>query len=160
MKRVRSLLGSLISGIARIHGRVLDGLVYMLETGVLLVRSFLKGCAILFGMGGCLAVFLLIGPVGSWLIRHPLALIILLLILIFPIIGAISITFLKNFKAVSTRYLQNLAAWLKDPQQHRYRSYQTFKQAYRRAQEEAAHREQARRARQQQEWAERFQQWQ
>jgi hypothetical protein len=160
MNFVRNLLGSLIYGIAKAHAYILDGLVYILETGVLLARSFIKGCVVLLGMGGCLAVFLLVGPVGTWLLRHPAALAAVLFILIFPVLGAASVSFLKYFKAVSTNYLFNLARFLKDHGNVQYRSYRFYKEAYRQAEEAAARREQARREQQQREWEQRFWQWQ
>lgn len=160
MKFVRKLLGHLISGIAKAHAFILDGLVYIIETGVLMAKSFIKGCAILLGMGGCLAVFLLLGPVGGWLISHPAALAAVLFILVFPILGAASVSFLKYFKAVSTNYLSNLAHYLKDQDNVRYRSYRYYKEAYRQAEEAAARRERARREQEQREWEQRFWHWQ
>ena len=160
MNFIRKLLGNIIYGLARAHAFVLDGLVYLLETGVLLARSFIKGCVVLLGMGGCLAVFLLVGPVGTWLLRHPAALAAVLFVLIFPVLGAASVSFLKYFKAVSTGYLFHLAHYLKDYGSVQYRSYRYYKDAYRQAEEAAARREQARREQQQREWEQRFWQWQ
>lgn len=153
------LIGKAIQGFAKVHSLVLDGLVYVIETGVLLVKSFLKGCMIIIGMGGCLIVFLLMGPVGAWLLSNPGALFVLLFILIFPLLGAASVSFLKYFQAVSSQYLLNLARHLQDPDRFKYRPYRFYKQAFRHAEEEAARREQARRAQQQREWEERFRQW-
>lgn len=155
----RRLLSKIIYGIAKAHSFILDGLVYVIETGVLLSKSFMRGCALLISMGGCLAVLLLVGPVGSWLFQHPAAQTILLLIIVFPILGAASVSYLKYFKEVSTQYLFNLSQYLEDPQSVPYRPYRYYKQAYRKAEEEAARREQARREQQQREWEERFRQW-
>ena len=160
MNFIRKLLGNLINGFTKAYAFILDGLVYIVETGILLARSFIKGCAVLFGMGGCLAVFLLAGPVGSWLIRNPAALAAVLVVLLFPIMGAASVSFLKYFKTVSTSYLFNLASFLKDFGNVRYRSYRSYKEDYRQAEETAARREQARREQQQREWEQRFRQWQ
>lgn len=153
------LIGKAIRGFAKVHSLVLDGLVYVIETGVLLAKSFLKGCLIIIGMGGCLVLFLLMGPVGAWLLSNPGVLLIMLFILIFPLLGAVFVSFLKYFQTVSSQYLQNLASYLQYPDRFKYRPYRYFKQAFRRAEEEAARREQARREQQQREWEERFRQW-
>ena len=160
MRLIRKLIARAIRRVAKIHAFILDSLVYAIETGILLAKSFLKGCVLLLGTGGCLIFFLFLGPVGGWFARNPWMLLVFLIILIFPILGAISSSFLSYFKAVSTQYLMNLARYLEYPEQASYRPYRYYKQAYRRAQEDAARREQARRQQQQREWEERFRQWQ
>lgn len=159
MKFIKRILGKIIHAIARAHRFVLRGLVYLLETGILLAKGFLKGCLVLFSMGGCLLVFLLIGPVGVWLLRNPLILLILLLIVTFPILGAILLNKLKDFQIISERHLFGLAEYLQDPDHHTRRSYKYHKQAYQVEKDAQARREWERRERQQQMWEERFRQW-
>lgn len=160
MRHIKKLLGKIIYQLTRAHVFILEGLASLIESGVLLAKSFLKGCIVLISMGGCLVIFLLIGPVGGWLFTHPWVLGILLLIMIFPILGAASVSFLTYFKTVSSQYLFHLANCLQDPEHYRYQPYKYYKQAYRQAEEDRARRERARRDRQQRAWEDRFRQWQ
>jgi DnaJ-domain-containing protein 1 len=107
-------------------------------------------------MGGCLIVFLLIGPVGVWLLQNPIVLVILILIVTFPILGAILLGKLQDYQVVSERYLFGLAEYLKDPEHHTRRSYKYYKQAFQNQKAEQARREWERRAREQRMWEERF----
>lgn len=159
MHIIRNILSKIVYGIARAHAFLLDGLVYIIETGVLLVRSFLRGCAILISMGGCLAVILLLGPVGHWITQHPSLIVVSLIILVFPLLGAASVSFLKAFKEISTRYLFHLSRHLEDPERYMYHAYRFYRQAYRQAEEDAQRRERDRREQQQKAWEDRFRQW-
>ena len=156
---IRKWVGKAIKGLASAQAFLLGGLVSLLETGILLAKSFIRGCALLVSMGGCLAVFLLVGPVGAWLFSHPAVLAALLVLLFFPILGAAFSSALSAYRAICTAYLLNLAAHLQSPDEHPYRSYNTFRQAHRQAEEDAARREQERREQQQRAWEERFRQW-
>lgn len=159
MQAFRRLLGRMIHGLAKAQSFILGGLVYLLESGVLLAKSFIRGCAVLISMGGCLAVFLLIGPVGAWLFSHPGVLAVLLVLLFFPVLGAAFSNALSAYRTICTAYLNNLAAHLRSPDTHPYRTYAYYRQAARDAEEAAARREQERRRQQQQAWEERFRQW-
>ena len=156
---IRKMLGKAIYGLAKAQDYLLGGLVSLLETGILLAKSFLRGCALLISMGGCLAVFLLVGQVGAWLFSHPAVLAAVLVLLFFPILGAAFSSVLSSYRAICTAYLLNLAAHLQSPGEKPYRSYDTFRQAHRQAEEAAARREQERREQQQRAWEERFRQW-
>ena len=155
----RRMLGGLIHGLARAQSFVLGGLVSLIETGVLLAKSFIRSCAVIISMGGCLAVFLLLGPVGAWLFSRPGFLTALLVLIFFPLLGAAFSTALSAYRKISTAYLFNLANYLKNPTQFPYRPYDHFRQAARRAEENAAWQEQERRRQQQRAWEERFRQW-
>jgi len=157
MKRI---LGKIIHAIAVAHRFILSGLVHVIETGVLLAKSFIKGCLLLFSMGGCLVVFLLIGPIGAWIFSHPIILVILVLIVFFPVLGAIFVGYLNDFKEVSTRYLFGLSEYLMRPDMNQRRSYSYHRQAYRTEKAEEARRARERREWQQRMWEERFRRWQ
>ena len=159
MRMIKKFVGRLIFGFAKVLSHTLDGLIYAIETGVLLAKSFLKGCAVLISMGGCLFILLMIGPLGTILLRNPIALPLLFLIMIFPVIGAISIVYLKYIKYITTKYLFHLAEHLMDSEKVQYRSFGEFKEDFRRAEEERIRREQERRRQQQRQWEERFRQW-
>lgn len=156
---IKKMCGKTIYGAAKGLAFVLDGFISITETGVLMARSFLKGCALLISMGGCFFILLLIGPLGSWLLLNPRAMLTALIILFFPLIGAVFIVYLKYLKYITTEYLYNLAGyWMGEPDAT-YHTMAYFKEAYRRAEEEKVRQEQRRRAEQQREWDQRFQQW-
>jgi hypothetical protein len=157
---IRKQLGNIIGGFAKAHAFVLDGLIYLVETGVLLAKSFIKGCVLILSMGGCLVFFLLIGPLGRWLFLHPGLLTFVFILVLFPLLGAASIPWLKYFRQVSVQYLVNLSRFLQNPEQYAYRPWSYFKRAYQKAQDEAERRERAWREQQQRAWEERFRQWQ
>lgn len=159
MRMIKRLVGRLIYGFAKTLSHALDALIYAIETGVLLAKSFMKGCALLISMGGCLFLLLMIGPLGSLLFRNPVVFPILFLIFIFPVLGAISIAYLKYIKYITTHYLFHLANHWMDSEKVAYRSFRKFKEDFRRAEAERIRREQERRYEQQRQWEERFQQW-
>ena len=160
MRLIKRIIGKIIYGLAVANRFLLRGLVYLIESGILLAKSFLKGCFLLFSMGGCLFVLLLIGPLGAWLLSHPVVLLVLILIVAFPILGAVLLTKLSDYQEISSRFLFGLADYLKSPEGKTRRSYRYHAQAYRTEKEEQARRERERRARQQRMWEERFRQWQ
>jgi DnaJ-domain-containing protein 1 len=159
MNIINWMLGKTIYGFAKGLAFVLDGFISVTETGILMAKSFLKGCAVLISMGGCLFILLLIGPLGTWLLINPQMLLLFLLILFFPIFGAIFIVYLKYLKYITTEYLFHLSRYLIEGETVAYRSFDYFRQAYRKAEEEKVRQEQRRRQEQQREWEERFRQW-
>jgi hypothetical protein len=159
MKALCRVLGTIIYGVTKAYSFLLRGFVSLLETGILMVKSFLRGCALLISMGGCLAIVLLVGPVGRWLITHPGSLLILIAILAFPLLGALSVTYLNYFETVSTQYLYNLVHHLKDPSGVPYHPFKHYRDAYRQAEEAEARRKQQRREQQRRAWEEQFRNW-
>ena len=159
MKFIKKILGKIVYGIAVTNRFILNGLVYLIESGILLAKSFLKGCFLLLSLGGCL-FFLLLIPLGGWLLSNPLVLVILILVVAFPILGAILLGKLKDYQEVSSRFLFARAEYLKDPDRNTKRSYAYHKQAYETEQAEQVRRAWERRAQQQRMWEERFRQWQ
>ncbi len=158
-KILRRMLGSIIYGLAKAQSFLLGGLVSLLETGVLLAKSFIRSCAVIISMGGCLVLFLLVGPLGAWLFSHPGLFTGLLVLIFFPVLGAAFSTALSAYRKISTAYLFNLANYLKDSAKFTYRTYDYYRQAARQAEEAAAWQEQERRRQQQRAWEERFRQW-
>lgn len=160
MRLIKKILGKFILSFTKFHRSVLDGLIYVIETGVLLSKSFIKGCLFILGIGGCLFFILLLGPLGELLFSHPIILLILFLIVIFPILGAVSVSYLNEYKIISVAYLENLSASLLDPEHHQYQKYKFFKNKRQQEKADQARRAQERRDAQQRMWEERFRQWQ
>lgn len=159
MRFIKRILGKIVYGIAVANRFILNGLVYLIETGILLAKSFLKGCLVLLSVGGCLFLLLLI-PLGGWLLSNPLVLVILILVVAFPILGAIMMGRLKDYQEVSSRFFFGRAEYLRNPDGKTKRSYQYHKQAYYAEKAEQARREWERRVQQQRMWEERFRRWQ
>jgi len=159
MKFIKRIFGKIIYGIAVANRFILSGLVYLIESGILLAKSFIKGCFLLLSLGGCLFLLLLI-PLGGWLLSNPLVLVILILVVAFPILGAVLLGKLKDYQEVSSRFLFGRAEYYKDPTGRTKRSYSYHKQAYETEKAEQARRAWEKRARQQRMWEERFRQWQ
>jgi len=159
MKFIKRILGKIVYGIAVANRFVLNGLVYLIESGILLAKSFLKGCFVLLSLFGCVFLLLLI-PLGGWLLSNPLVLVILILIVAFPILGAVMMGRIKDYQEISSRFLFGRAEYLKNPDGKTKRSYQYHKQAYYAEKAEQARREWERRAQQQRMWEERFRRWQ
>lgn len=160
MKFIKRMLGKIIYGIAVANRAVLRGLIYLIETGILLAKSFIKGCVVFLAMGGCLFALLISVFLGGWLLSNPIGLVILILIVAFPILGAVLLGKLKDYQEVSSRFLFGRAEYLQDPDTHTKRSYSYHKQAYETEKAEQARRAWEKRARQQRMWEERFRQWQ
>ncbi|SMP38620.1 DnaJ domain-containing protein [Anoxynatronum buryatiense] len=156
---IKKILGKGVYGLAKGIGAVLDGLIYATETMVLIAKSFLRGCAVLISMGGCLFFFLMIGPLGAWLLGNPGILLLLMMILFIPVAGALFITYLKYVKYILTEYLFHTANCWMGKSGYSYKAFDHFKKAYRQAEEDRIKRERQRRYEQQREWEERFQQW-
>ncbi len=159
MRFIQRVFGKIIYGIAVANRFVLNGLVYLIESGILLAKSFIKGCLLLLSLGGCLFLLLLI-PLGGWLLANPLILVILILVVAFPVVGALWLGKLKDYQEVSSRFLFGRAEYYKDPTGRTKRSYGYHKQAYETEKADQARRAWERRAQQQRMWEERFRQWQ
>lgn len=159
MRLIKKILGNIVYGLAVANRFILNGLVYLIESGILLAKSFLKGCLLLLSVGGCLFILLLI-PLGGWLLSNPLVLLILILLIAFPILGALMMGRLKDYQEVSSRFLFGRAEYLRNQQGKTKRSYQYHKQAYYAEKAEQARQEWEKRAQQQRMWEERFRRWQ
>ncbi len=159
MTYIKKIMGKVVYTLAKVVAALLDWMIYATETLILMAKSFLKGCAFLMSMGGCLFFLLFIGPFGVWLLANPGMMLLFLLILFVPMTGALFITYLKYVKFITTAYLFNVANYWMDETHHQYKTFDHFKQTYRKAEQERINREQQRRYQQQKAWEERFTQW-
>ncbi|MDR5658429.1 DnaJ domain-containing protein [Serpentinicella sp. ANB-PHB4] len=159
MTIINKLLGKIIYSIGSFLAVVLDILIGIIETVVLTVRSITKGCFALISMGGCLFILLFAGPLGLRILAQPGGLFIVLFLLIFPVLGASMVSYLRYLKYIWTEFLFNLGNYLNDKKKYQYKPLREFQLAYRRAEEERRKEEQRRRYEEQKEWAERFARW-
>lgn len=162
MKFIKKILGKIVYGIAVVNRFILRRLVNLIETITLLAKTFLKGCAVIMSLGGCVVAFWLVVIFGgwNWLINHPLVILTLSTTMLFAILGALMVEKVKDYIEVSSRFLFGRAEYLKDPDKHTKRSYRYHKYTYDAEKAEQARREWQRRAQQQRVWEERFRGWQ
>ena len=160
MNVIKKILGKILYGIAKALSVIMDSLIQLIETMVLFVGSFLKGCLTMISMGGCL-FFLLFANLGFRILRNPVALPTILFLLAFLIFGGKLVSYLKYLKYTTTEYLFNTANYLIVGQNYQYKAFSEYKAAYKKAEEERIREEQRRYYEQQRAWEERVkQQWQ
>ena len=158
MNAINQLSGKMIYAIAKILSAIMEGAIQLIETSVLLIRSMFKMLAVLISMGGCL-FFFLIGSIGIRILSNPAAMLTLIIMIVYPVIGIRLVAYLTYLKYVTTEYLFNLANHLMNENKYSYQSFNAYKTAYRKAEEERIREEQRRYYEQQREWNERFSQW-
>ena len=160
MSVIKKVLGKIIYAIAKAISVVMNSLIQLIETMVLFIRSITKGCLALLSMGGCLVVLLFAGPLGIRILTDPYALFTVLFFMIFPMVGAKLVSHMKYIKYVTTEFLFNLANYLIDGKNYRYKAFNEYKLAYKKAEQERQTQEQRRYYEQQRKWGEQFkQQW-
>jgi DnaJ-domain-containing protein 1 len=156
----KRILGKILFAIAQLISVILDIVIKLIETIVTFVRSIAIGFVALIGMGGCLILMLLAGPFGILILANPVVLLTLLFFVVFPILGTKFVSYLKYLKYILTEFLFDRANYLIDGISYRFQSFDEYKYAYKRMEEERKRREQERRyAEQQKEWEEQFRQW-
>lgn len=159
MSVIKKITGKILFAATKAITVIMHSLIQLIETIVLLVRSISKGFIALISMGGCLLFLFLVGPLGIGILMNPVALLTLLFFLLFPILGNILVSYLNYLKYIVTGYLFNLANYLMDGINYKYKSFGQYKAAYKKAEEERKSREQRRYYEQQREWEERLRQW-
>lgn len=160
MNIFKKILGKILYFLAKIISTILDGVIKLIEIVVTFVRSIAIGFAALIGMGGCLILALLAGPFGIFILANPVVLLTLLFFVVFPILGTKFVSYLKYIKYTITEFLFDRANYLIDGIGYKFKSFNEYKNAYKKMEEERKRREQQRRyAEQQREWQERFEQW-
>lgn len=154
------ITGNIVYAAATVVDVVLKVIISIAAFMVGLVQSIARGFAALIGMGGCLIVFFLMSPFGLAILFHPVTLLIIFFMVIFPILGTKFISYLKYIKYVLTEYLYDRADFLISGKKDDFKSFNDYANRYRKMEEdkERAERER-RRAEQQKEWEERFKQW-
>ena len=153
---LKKFSGSIVKGTGKVVEFTLDLLIGIIEVIVTLVVSVGRGILALLSAGGCLLIILL----GPTILFHPATLPIIILLIIIPLLGSKSISYLKYIKYASTEYLYDRADHLKLGKSIEFKSLNEYGNKYKRIQEEKWRREQERRQQEQQrEWEERFRQW-
>ena len=159
MNVMKKISSKILYGVAKALSVIMDSLIQLIETMVLFVGGFLKGCLAVASMGGCL-FFLLFANLGFRILKNPVALSTILFLLAFLMLGGKLVSYLKYLKYIITEFLFNTANYLIDGINYQYKAFSEYKGAYKKAEEEKIREEQRRYYEQQREWEERFkQQW-
>ena len=157
---LKRTLGKIIYGFTDFLSFLLDLIIKIIDFTVSLVSGIARGCGTLISAGGCLVLFLLFGPFGIYLLANPIVLFAILFFVIFPILGTKFVSFLKYIKYILTEYLYDRATYLIDGQGGSFKSFDEYKNRYKRMEQERKQEEYRRQqAEQQRMWEERFRQW-
>ena len=160
MNILKKTAGKILYGIAKTVSATLDVLIKIIEIIVNLVRSIATGFAALIGLGGCLLLLMFAGPLGLVVLLNPVVLLIILFFVIFPILGTQFVSYLKYIKYILTEYMFDRANYLIEGTSYKFKSFNEYKNYYRKMEDERIRKERQRRqAEQQREWEERFKQW-
>ena len=160
MNIFKKAAGKVLYGIASFISIILEILITITDIIVTFVANIAKGFALLIGMGGCLFLFMLTGPFGIMMLMNPVILLSILFFVIFPILGTKFVSFLKYLKYIITEFLFDRANYLINGTSYQFKSFDEYKNKYKRMEEDRRRKEQQRRqAEQQKEWEERFRQW-
>lgn len=160
MNTLKKIVGKILYGFTKLISVIFDVLIKIIETIVMVVSSIGKGFVALIGMGGCLLIFMLMGPLGFALLMNPAIILTILFLIIFPILGTKFVSYLKYVKYIITEFLFDRANYLIDGISYQFKSFGEYKSKYKDMEDDRKRREQQRRqANQQKEWEERFRQW-
>lgn len=160
MNILKKVVGKSLQAIANLISVILNILIKIVETVVTIVSSVGRFFLALIGMGGCLLLFVLSGPLGFVILMNPVILLTILFFVIFPILGTKFVSYLKYVKYIITEFLFDRADYLMNGVNNQFKSFDEYKNKYKKMEEDRKRREQQRRqAEQQKEWEERFRRW-
>lgn len=160
MSILKELLGRILYTVTRIISVILDTLISIIDFIVTLTNTIARGFIALIGMGGCLLLFMFMGPFGMLLLLNPYVILTIIFFIVFPLLGTKFVSFLKYVKYMVTEYLYDRANSLMYGTSSKYNSFSEYGDRYKRAEEAKRRKEQQQRQEQQRkEWEERFKQW-
>jgi DnaJ-domain-containing protein 1 len=155
MNIIKKIISKILRATAKALTVVIDGLIHLVETMVLYIGGFFKGCLVLASMGGCL-FFLLFVNLSIRILMKPVPLSIIFFLLTFLLFGGKIVSYLKYVKYITVEYLNNTANYLLDKKQYQYKAFSEYKSAFKKAEEERIREEQNRYYEQQRAWEEQF----
>lgn len=156
MNVFKKIWGKIIYGFGKFLEVTFGLFIYIVELITRLVRKIGKAVFSIVSMGG-IFLFLLIGP---RILFNPLATLVVVFLVIFPILGSKFISFLKYVNYTMTEYLFDYADYLIIGRKAQFSTFGEYGRKYRKMEEERNRKEQEkRRESQQTEWEERFRQW-
>lgn len=148
--------GKTLYGTGRVVEVLFDVFIGIIAFLVGIVVSVGRGVLAIISSAGCLLIILL----GPALLFHPVSLLTILFLLIFPILGTKFVSYLKYVKYMITEFLFDHADNLIKGKKAQFDSFNEYGNKYKKMEEEKRRREQQRRQEEQQkQWEERFRQW-
>ena len=154
---MKTTLGLLLPSPAGRISFVLELLINILAVLVNLVSGVRQLFTAVVGIG---CFIILMNPFLLVFLSNPAVLTIALVLVVFPIVGKISISFLRYLNYMVTEYLYDKGDELITGKKPSYRSFGEYGNKYRRMEEEKERRAQEERQKAQQRmWEERFRQW-
>lgn len=160
MNRGKVILGKTIYVATRFVSKILDIVIRIMDFFINVLNTIAHGFIALIGMGGCLLIFMFLGPFGIYFLLNPYVILLFLFLFVLPLLGSKFISFLKYLKYMITEYFYDIANNLMYNTKRRYTSFFEYGNKYRRQEEARKRKEQQERAeKQQKEWEERFKQW-
>lgn len=161
-KNMKYFFGNIIRGISWLIGGLFTVLLLLVDSVLWLIQTVFAGFAAIIGAAGCFAALLIPIIVSYYLNMGVLSLMILVILIagILYVTGIIARSALVYWQYTTTEYLNSYSDYLQGKAGAEYKSFSHYQAEYKRKQEEAYAREQAERARQEQEfWNERFRTW-
>lgn len=160
MKLLKKGLGNILYGVSSFISVFFNILIFIGDTMVSFVKNIARVLGALISMGGCLLIFLFLGPFGLISLFNPAVIMVVLFFIIFPILGSKFVSYLKYIKYIVTEYLYDRAEHLISGKKSRFESFNEYGNKYKKMEYERQRKEQEkRRAEQQRQWEERFRQW-
>ncbi|MPW27250.1 DnaJ domain-containing protein [Alkalibaculum sp. M08DMB] len=160
MNTMKKIAGKLTYVLGQVISFILNVLINIVDTIVTLTRNIRKGMMAFLGMGGCLLLMMLGGPLGIALLMNPTSMLIILFFIIFPILGTKFVSYLKYVKYMVTEFLFDYSFYLIDGKKKVFDSFNEYGDKYKKMEEERRRKEQEQRqAQNQKAWEDRFRQW-
>lgn len=160
MNKVKIIFGKAVYAATKLVSSILDIVIKVMEFFVNALNIIARGFIAIIGMGGCLLLFMFLGPFGIYFLLNPYVIVLILFLFILPLLGSKFISFLKYLKYMITEYFYDIANNLMYNTKRRYTSFSEYGNRYGRQEEARKRKEQQERMeKQQREWEERFKQW-
>lgn len=159
MNIFNKLWGNIINLTAKGVSLLFDGLIFIVEFIVSLVRSLGRVVYLLISIGGFLFFFML-GPFAFIFLLNPVIIISILALIIIPILGTEFVSYLRYIRYTMTEYLFDRADSLIHGRKARFNSFSDYGNKYKKMEQDRIRKEQQRRQEEEQrQWEERFRQW-
>lgn len=151
---MKKIAGYFYKGLGKTLELLTTALIFLLELIVMLLDSVKK----LLGFFTILFIFILLNPLlWTFIILHPVILLVMIVLFVVPLLGRGLISYLKYIQYISTEYFYDKADYYLLGNDNRRESFDSYKSEYFRQQEEARRKESQRRAEQTQKmWEEMF----
>lgn len=152
---MNQILGNVNKLLGKILELILSGLINIVDFIINIFTSFRQLVGMILSMGGCLVLFIIFNP--GVLYRYPWIFTLLILSLIVPMLGKITVSYLKYIRYMVTEYFYDKADYYLLGKKSSFEKMEDYGRKYREDLErERFRREEERRKRQEKEFEEKF----